>query len=107
MLVSPLSSASAGRRRRRFLSLFVASLLLAALGLTFQQVVPSALAATDGPSLTVDVAAGRHAISPDIYGMNFPDAALAKELDLPIARNGGNATSRYNWQVDATNRGSD
>jgi hypothetical protein len=66
----------------------------------------SALAAT-GPSLTVDVSAGRHAISPDIYGMNFADAALAQELHLTSDRWGGNATSRYNYANNTHNTGSD
>lgn len=61
----------------------------------------------DGPALNVDVSAQRHAISEDIYGMNFPDESLAKELRLPVARWGGNATSRYNWQTSMTNTASD
>lgn len=67
---------------------------------------PAAQAA-DGPALTVDPAASRHAISPDVYGMNFADEALAKELRLPVRRWGGNATTRYNYLYDETNRGSD
>lgn len=61
----------------------------------------------NGPTLTVDVSAGRHRISPDIYGMNFADEALARELRLPVRRWGGNATTRYNWQNDTSNRASD
>ena len=65
-------------------------------------------AAGTGPALSVDVAANRHAISADIYGMNYiNDAALAKELSLPVQRWGGNSTSRYNWRNDTTNTGSD
>ncbi len=60
-----------------------------------------------GPALTVNVAAGRRAISPYIYGMNFADPALANELDLPVNRRGGNSTTRYNWMIDAYNTGSD
>jgi hypothetical protein len=37
--------------------------------------------------------------SDDIYGMNFPDEALADELRLPVARWGGNSTTRYNWRT--------
>jgi len=61
----------------------------------------------NGPNLTVDVLADRHAISPLIYGMNFADPALAAELALPINRWGGNATTRYNWQLDTSNHASD
>lgn len=60
-----------------------------------------------GPALSVDVAADRHAISPDIYGMNWADHALAQELRLPVDRWGGNATSRYNWQTNFSNVASD
>jgi hypothetical protein len=60
-----------------------------------------------GPALTVNVAANRRPISPNIYGMNFAPAALADELDLPVNRWGGNATSRYNWQTDISNHASD
>jgi hypothetical protein len=59
------------------------------------------------PALSVNAAAGRKPISPYIYGMNFADAALANELDLPVNRRGGNSTSRYNWMKDAYNTGSD
>lgn len=60
-----------------------------------------------GPALSVDAAAGRHAISPYIYGMNFASQASASALNLPVDRWGGNSTSRYNWQNDTTNTGSD
>ena len=73
--------------------------------------------APNGPALTVDPTASRHAISPYIYGItwfynngnptdsNF--AAYAKAISLPISRHGGDGTSRYNWNVDATNAGND
>ncbi len=64
-------------------------------------------AVTAGPALSVDVSAGRHTISPYIYGLNFPDEALAKELALPVQRWGGNSTTRYNWQNDTSNRARD
>jgi hypothetical protein len=66
----------------------------------------SASAAT-GPALSVDAGADQHAISPLIYGMNFADEALAQELRLPLNRWGGNSTTRYNWQIDVHNTGSD
>ncbi len=61
----------------------------------------------EGPALSVDAAANVHPISPYIYGMNFADQALAAELHLPANRWGGNSTTRYNWQNDTTNTGSD
>ena len=60
-----------------------------------------------GPILSVNANANRHAISPYIYGMNFADEDLATELHLPVRRWGGNSTSRYNWQNDFSNTGSD
>jgi len=60
-----------------------------------------------GPDLSINAAAGRHPISADIYGMNYADEQLAAELRLPVRRWGGNSTSRYNWQNDTHNAGSD
>jgi len=60
-----------------------------------------------GPALSVDAAADQHAISPYIYGMNFADENLAQELHLPVRRWGGNSTSRYNYQNNTYNTGSD
>ena len=62
---------------------------------------------TPGPALSVDVEAKRHPINPDIYGMAYADPALAREIHLPINRWGGDATTRYNWQVDGSNAGDD
>ncbi len=58
-------------------------------------------------SLAVDAQASRRSISSDIYGMNFPAESLAQELDLPVARWGGNSTSRYNWQTSISNTAQD
>jgi hypothetical protein len=68
---------------------------------------PAAGSSTSGPALAVDASADRHPISPLIYGMNFPDEALRKDLGLTIQRWGGNATTRYNWKLDISNRASD
>lgn len=60
-----------------------------------------------GPSLAVDSAADRRAISPYIYGLNFADEELIEELGVPVRRWGGNATTRYSWIHDVNNRASD
>ncbi len=60
-----------------------------------------------GPDLAIHTLSGRHAISPDIYGMNYAEEDLTSELRLPVRRWGGNSTSRYNWQNDTYNTGSD
>ncbi len=58
-------------------------------------------------SINVDATANRHPISPEIYGVAFATATQLMDLNVSLNRNGGNATSRYNWQLDASNRGSD
>jgi hypothetical protein len=60
-----------------------------------------------GPGLTVNSVSGRRAINEDIYGMNYADEDLAAAIRLPVRRWGGNSTSRYNWQNDTYNTGSD
>ena len=70
-----------------------------------------------GPALSIDANAGRHAISPDIYGINFywdtgspvnpARVAAAPALRPTIRRWGGNNTSDYNWQLDVWNNDSD
>jgi hypothetical protein len=75
--------------------------------LVLSSVLFLATAEAAAPSLSIDVGAERHAISPDIYGMNFCPADLAQALGLPVNRWGGNATSRYNWLVNVSNAGSD
>jgi hypothetical protein len=66
-------------------------------------------ASATGPALTVDAGNQTHAISPDIYGMNgySLNQNTAKAVNLPVDRWGGDATSRYNYQLDVTNAGSD
>lgn len=60
------------------------------------------------PTLSIDASSGRHAISEDIYGMNyFADEQLAAELRLPVSRWGGNSATLYNWQISMSNAGSD
>jgi hypothetical protein len=86
-------------RKARALALAVAILSL---------IANSPLKAQDaGPALSIDAAADRHPIDPAIYGMAYPDAALAKEIQLPMNRWGGDATTRYNWKINQTNAGFD
>ncbi|MEO7276162.1 MAG: glycoside hydrolase family 44 protein, partial [Vicinamibacterales bacterium] len=58
-------------------------------------------------TVTVDVAAGRHAINPAVYGVAYATTAQLLDLSAPVNRLGGNNTSRYNWQLNADNRGAD
>jgi hypothetical protein len=74
-------------------------------------------AAAAGPTLSVNVQTGRHAIKEGIYGITFfwsdnqttrnAQIAYANAVSLPLNRLGGNATTRYNWQVDSSNAGFD
>ena len=67
------------------------------------------LAQSSTVTLTVDVAANRHAINPDIYGIvNYGlDPTFAQQIRLPNTRWGGDGTTRYNWQADSSNAGFD
>src|SRR4051794_33161740 len=67
----------------------------------------AARVAASGPALAVDATMDRHAISPDIYGMNFGDTTLVQELHVPVNRYGGNAASRYNYVTNVHNLASD
>jgi len=81
----------------------------------------TASAQSSGPALSVDAAAGRHAISPDIYGINFYwdlsagttpssaalQAAAAADIRASARRWGGNSTSTYHWKFDVWNLDND
>ncbi len=77
----------------------------------------SQVQAASGPTLSVNAAAGRQLIDPGIYGITFfwsdnpstraAQIAYANSIRLPLNRFGGDATSRYNWQVDSSNAGVD
>ena len=52
-------------------------------------------------TISVDANANQHPINPNIYGLNFAVAHDMTALNATLDRIGGNATSRYNWQLDA------
>ena len=63
---------------------------------------------SDGPPIiTVNAAVNRHAISPLIYGVAFASSSDLSALNAPLNRSGGNAETRYNWELNAHNRGAD
>src|SRR4029450_7455640 len=74
--------------------------------------LPALLVALAGPvaaQTLVDVDAtdrGRH-INPLVYGVAFATPTQLIDLNVPLNRWGGNATSTYNWQINADNRGQD
>jgi hypothetical protein len=58
-------------------------------------------------TISVDANANRHPIDPLVYGIAHAAAATLNELNVPLNRNGGNNTTRYNWQLNADNRVND
>jgi len=83
----------------------------------FPATVACLLAQQPGPALSIDAAAGRHPISPDIYGINFywdvgtpaGTQALnaARDIRATARRWGGNNTSTYHWKLDVQNLDAD
>jgi hypothetical protein len=65
------------------------------------------VATNSAVTIAVDAQLNRHAISPLIYGVAFASSAELSDLNAPLNRSGGNAETRYNWQLDAHNRGAD
>jgi uncharacterized protein (TIGR03437 family) len=86
-------------------------------------VVLTALAAwaqQPGPAISIDAGADRHAISADIYGINFywdlgaandpkraAYTAAALDLRATSRRWGGNGTSTYHWKLDINSLAND
>ncbi len=66
-----------------------------------------ALAQNPAVTLSVDANANRRAINPKIYGTAYATTQQLNDLNIPLNRYGGNNTSRYNWQLNADNRGQD
>lgn len=66
------------------------------------------LHAQTAPTLAVDANANRQPISPYIYGINdYSDSGLASMMHIPLRRNGGDATTSYNWKIDVGNAAAD
>jgi hypothetical protein len=58
--------------------------------------------------VTVDILSDRHAISPYVYGVNFPSSTTCiQDSGATLIRWGGNAGSRYDWKNFATNAAAD
>jgi hypothetical protein len=59
-------------------------------------------------TVQIDVLANRHTISPLIYGVAFAaSSSQLQDLNTPLHRSGGNAETRYNWQINATSHAAD
>ena len=57
--------------------------------------------------IVVDAAANTRPIDPRIYGVAYGTPAALADLNAPLNRLGGNNASRYNWMLNADNRGND
>lgn len=57
--------------------------------------------------IRIDANLGRRPIDPRIYGVAYASTADLKLLNATMNRQGGNNTSRYNWQANADNRAED
>ena len=66
-----------------------------------------ALAQNPATSVSVDADANRHPINPHIYGLSFASTSDLAATNFTLNRYGGNASTRYNWQLNSDNRGSD
>ncbi|HEU4388310.1 MAG TPA: glycoside hydrolase family 44 protein, partial [Blastocatellia bacterium] len=87
---------------RRKLSLILIALVSGAASL-----VPVSRAQNPSTTISINVNTGRHPINPEIYGVAFASSTDLADLNAPLNRSGGNATTQYNWQLNADNRGSD
>ncbi len=67
----------------------------------FAPVSPSAV------TIQVDANLNRRPINPLIYGTAYATTAQLLDLNAPLNRQGGNTTTRYNWQLNADNRAND
>jgi hypothetical protein len=67
----------------------------------------SAWAQNAAVTVTVDANLNRHPISANIYGVADASTAQLNDLNASLNRYGGNASSGYNWQLNASNRGFD
>lgn len=75
--------------------------------LIFVLISLSAFAQNPAVTVQVNVNANRRPINPMIYGVAYGDGTTLADLNAPLNRLGGNNTSRYNWQINADNRGQD
>ncbi|MDX1934468.1 MAG: glycoside hydrolase family 44 protein [Capsulimonadales bacterium] len=68
---------------------------------------PFAAAQTGTTYIQVDASVDRRPIDPRIYGTAYASAAALSDLNFILTHEGGNATSLYNWKLNASNRGND
>ena len=70
--------------------------------------ITAAAVAQNAPvTINIDVNMNRRPINPNIYGVAHATTAQLNDLNSPLNRNGGNNTTRYNWQLNGDNRAND
>jgi len=60
-----------------------------------------------GLTITLDISADVTQVSRFIYGVNFADSSQLSSIPYPVNRWGGNSVTRYNWELDVSQKGSD
>ena len=77
--------------------------------ITCLALIVNSIVYAQNPAITISVnaASGRHPINPAVYGIAYGTTATLADLNVGFNRYGGNNASRYNWQLNADNRGSD
>ena len=65
------------------------------------------LAQNPAVTVNIDANANRHAINSNVYGLAYATPAQLSDLNVVINRQGGNNTSRYNWQTNGDNKDQD
>ena len=61
-------------------------------------------------SVAIDTRLDRRDINPDIYGVNYEEIEpqdISPMTEYPVMRWGGNAVTRYNWELNVQNHASD
>jgi len=81
--------------------------VLAGLTLAAALATVGTFAQSGAVTVGIDVAQSRQPINPNVYGVAYATPAQLADLNAPLNRYGGNNTSRYNWQINADNRGQD
>ena len=82
-------------------------ILLALITGSIPALATSAHAANPAITISVNATANKKPINPNVYGVAYGTAATLADMNVPLNRLGGNNTSRYNWQLNADNRGMD
>jgi hypothetical protein len=76
--------------------------------ITLQAGAPIQPSTNANVTVQIDALANRHVISPLIYGVAFASSSSQlQDLNAPLHRSGGNAETRYNWQLNATSHAAD